>query len=335
MQRLGNKKDDTFHLNDDIDDEKNTDDKKKKLPIGKMTFVGIIVMIILIGYISGDLKIAMNMLKDYKSPMDSLHAGADKVVSDFNDKQINQQQQQYQLQIQQQQKVTIKPTESLLEKQKVKANEIIESVRLLKKLGVVMETDKKAIAKIAMLQKEVKKLLYLEYGNGPFTVLMELEFPSTMSDYNEKGKKGEITIQLAPVEVVPYSVYYFLEMVKVFEGGAFHRVAGHVLQAMISGNGEGLAFQEYSPLFPHKKLTLGYAGRPGGPEFYISTIDNVLNHGPGSQGSKTEADSCFGTVIGGFDTVERIKLQPGKMKPNGFIDKRENFIKIVKITLLH
>ena len=24
-------------------------------------------------------------------------------------------------------------------------------------------------------------------------------------------------------------------------------------------------------------------GRPGGPDFYISTEDNVVNHGPGSQ----------------------------------------------------
>ena len=336
MQRIGGggKKDDTFHLNDDIENDEDTDEKKKKLPIARVTFIGIIItMIIVIGYISGDFKIAMNMLKDYRSPMDTLHAG--EVVTSLNaEKQIVNQNQQIPQQIQQVQ-LTIAPTESLLEKQMIKANEIIENVRMLKRSGVVMETDENAKAKIAILQEEVKELVYLEYGHGPFTVLMELEFPSTMPDYNEKGKNGEITIQLAPVDVVPYSVYYFLEIVKNFKGGAFHRVAGHVLQTMVNGNGDGLAFQEYSPLFPHKKLTLGYAGRPGGPAFYISTVDNVLNHGPGSQGSKTEADSCFGTVIGGFDIIERIKLQPGRTKPSGFIDKRENYIKIVKMTLLH
>jgi hypothetical protein len=31
-------------------------------------------------------------------------------------------------------------------------------------------------------------------------------------------------------------------------------------------------FQEYSEKFPHVKYTLGYAGRPGGPDFYISTL---------------------------------------------------------------
>ena len=33
------------------------------------------------------------------------------------------------------------------------------------------------------------------------------------------------------------------------------------------------------------------SGRPGGPAFYISTVDNSQNHGPGSQGSKSEVKS--------------------------------------------
>ncbi len=53
---------------------------------------------------------------------------------------------------------------------------------------------------------------------------------------------------------------------------------------------QSLAFQEYSPNFPHVQYSLGYAARPGGPEMYISTVDNVQNHGPASQGSKTEAE---------------------------------------------
>jgi len=39
-----------------------------------------------------------------------------------------------------------------------------------------------------------------------------------------------------------------------------------------------------------------FSGRPGGPAFYISTVNNVQNHGPASQGSGTEADSCFGKI---------------------------------------
>ena len=31
-----------------------------------------------------------------------------------------------------------------------------------------------------------------------------------------------------------------------------------------------VSFQEYSVDFPHVKYTLGFAGRPGGPDFYVS-----------------------------------------------------------------
>lgn len=65
-----------------------------------------------------------------------------------------------------------------------------------------------------------------------------------------------------------------------------------------------------SPNFPHKKWTLGYAGRPGGPDFYVSTMDNTRNHGPGGQGSyddPSEADPCFAKVVPGYEhVVERM-----------------------------
>ena len=97
---------------------------------------------------------------------------------------------------------------------------------------------------------------------------------------------------------------------------------------------EGLAFQEYNPGFPHVKHTLGYAGRPGGPEFYISTVDNSQNHGPASQGSATEADSCFGKIIKGFEVVDRMKKQPGT-GPSGFINSPSNYIRIQSLKLIH
>ena len=90
--------------------------------------------------------------------------------------------------------------------------------------------------------------------------------------------------------------------------------------------------QEYDARFPHEKYTLGFAGRPGGPEFYISTVDNVANHGPGSQGSKTEADSCFAKVVGGFDVVERMRKQPAP-KGMGFINDPAGYVAIDDIFL--
>jgi hypothetical protein len=82
---------------------------------------------------------------------------------------------------------------------------------------------------------------------------------------------------------------------------------------------------------------MGYAGRPGGPAFYISTVDNTHNHGPASQGSKTEADGCFGKILGGGEVeavVNRMKLQPGAQKPNGFVSPASNHIAIESVRLL-
>jgi cyclophilin family peptidyl-prolyl cis-trans isomerase len=78
-------------------------------------------------------------------------------------------------------------------------------------------------------------------------------------------------------------------------------------------------FQEYSPNFEHKKYTLGFAGRPGGPDFYISTMDNSKLHGPGGQTSyedPTEADPCFAKVVEGFNVVDRMGLSP--VKPGNY-----------------
>ena len=85
-------------------------------------------------------------------------------------------------------------------------------------------------------------------------------------------------------------------------------------------------------------MLLGYAGRPGGPEFYISTVDNTQNHGPASQGSKSEADSCFGKMVPTFENeaiIKRLMKQPGKVPPNGFINEEKNFIVISSLKLVH
>ena len=104
-----------------------------------------------------------------------------------------------------------------------------------------------------------------------------------MPDIADKGATGIILIETAPIELMPVAVLLYLDIVSDWEGGMFHRNAGHVLQIQTHGRHRGLPFQEYSPEYPHVEGTLGYAGRPGGPPFYISTIDNTRNHGPASQ----------------------------------------------------
>ena len=66
-------------------------------------------------------------------------------------------------------------------------------------------------------------------------------------------------------------------------------------------------FQEYNKNleYLHKPKSIGIAGRPGGPDFYVNLLDNLRSHGPGGQGP--EPDPCFGQVIQGWDIIEQIK----------------------------
>lgn len=62
---------------------------------------------------------------------------------------------------------------------------------------------------------------------------------------------------------------------------------------------EKLAFPDYSDDFPHVPWTLGFTGRPGGPDWYINKVDNSKGHGPGGQSQHAlneQGDSCFGIV---------------------------------------
>lgn len=186
--------------------------------------------------------------------------------------------------------------------------DMIEELRNMKFVqDVIMETDPTAQTKIKETQEVIREFLVQKYGPGPYRVEMKIQFPASMPPPTPltpgQADEATIVIELAPIEYVPYSVYFFLEnIVSVFKSGAFHRNAGHVLQAMIHSRQptdseslmhgrQNFAWQEYSPQYPHKKFTLGYAGRPSGNSaIYISTVDNTRNHGPASQGSKTEAD---------------------------------------------
>ena len=144
----------------------------------------------------------------------------------------------------------------------------------------------------------------------------------------EADRHASFVIETAPMDLVPYSVYNFLEVVRGYQGGGFHRKAGHVLQVSVQSSlaKDALAFQEYSPQFPHKKQTVGYCGRPSGHNgcWYISTIDNTRNHGPGSQQQQNpfEADANFGRIVEGYDLVEpRIR---SALPKDGFIGDRKD-----------
>jgi len=170
-------------------------------------------------------------------------------------------------------------------------------VRAIKKTGVIMETDPESLKATKALQDVVRKLIVKKYGPPPYRVKVVLEFPERIPDFATKGKDGSITIEMAPIDLIPVSVWTFLEVSRTWVRGAFHRNAHHVLQVQVVSSEihEHLPFQEYSKEFPHKQGTTGYCGRPSGPCWYVSLIDNTVNHV-----SQPLAFVCNATVIVSF-----------------------------------
>jgi len=224
---------------------------------------------------------------------------------------------------------------SAIEKLEKRRLELDTQVRDIKATGIIMETDKKSLEVTRDLQDVTRFMIKAKYGNHPhYRVKVDLEFQSSIPDFDTNGPDGTVVIEMAPIEYIPVSVYNWLEIARTWKSGAFHRNANHVLQATTHARAvtESLAFQEYSPKHPHKKGTVGYCGRPSGPCWYISILDNSGNHGPGSQQKKNphEADANFGRIVEGFDdVVPRIHSTPQM----SWLDK-ENQIKIKTMTIL-
>jgi cyclophilin family peptidyl-prolyl cis-trans isomerase len=158
-------------------------------------------------------------------------------------------------------------------------------------------------------------------------------------------------IKLAPIDLMPHTVHWFLEKVdhKLYDKCSFHRNAQHVIQggpwrnfmtpeeANLHGRFEEegfqhVAFQEYSEYSPHVKYSLGLAGRPGGPDFYVSVKDNTINHGPGgTEDNPIEPDPCFAKVVEGFDVVDRMHRSPVK---DGEFSEMQDTIAITSMRIL-
>jgi hypothetical protein len=174
-------------------------------------------------------------------------------------------------------------------------------------------------------------------GQPPYVLSMQLTFPGDTEPH-----PLPITFQLAHEEM-PYTSLFFARQVlaELWDGTKIIRNAGHVIQmdprpqermhAFRDAGLKSVAFQEYNPKFPHVKNTLGLAGRPGGPDFYISIIDNTKNHGPGGQGQyaiPSEADPAFAFLLSGEEVVEKIKKM--QTKNDGF-RMLEEFVEINSI----
>lgn len=182
--------------------------------------------------------------------------------------------------------------------------------------------------RIQSLQDKIQRESYREvkerFGEGPYFVQFNIILPEEVVS-DQFPELGSFVIQLATIDQMPHSIHLFLEQVQhnLWADCAIIINAPHILQIgphSFSTRGDKLkpfkdlyldklAFQEYNETFPHEKYTIGFAGRPSGPDFYINKINNVNNHGPGGQGHHVldeEADPCFAKVVEGFDLVDMI-----------------------------
>jgi len=165
----------------------------------------------------------------------------------------------------------------------------------------------------------------------------------TLPHLEEDEQNKSFVIEMAPLESMPHAVHLFLEQVAhgLWNSAWFYVNGPHVLQAgpqasdaeveqaATTDNNEDersmalrpfrelqletLSFPEYSEDFPHVRWTLGFTGRPGGPDWYINKQDNTATHGPGGQlhhEIEEFADPCFAKVVKGFDTVKEMARSP-------------------------
>eukprot|EP00485_Elphidium_margaritaceum_P023262 CAMPEP_0202720318 /NCGR_PEP_ID=MMETSP1385-20130828/138949_1 /ASSEMBLY_ACC=CAM_ASM_000861 /TAXON_ID=933848 /ORGANISM="Elphidium margaritaceum" /LENGTH=282 /DNA_ID=CAMNT_0049383977 /DNA_START=61 /DNA_END=906 /DNA_ORIENTATION=+ len=178
------------------------------------------------------------------------------------------------------------------------------------------------------LQRNDRRFLQLQYGSGPLHILIETAM-------------GEIELETAALRSMPHSIRYFVSLIEsgFWNGCHFFRNADHVIQANCHQRNEDnafaitqqdeqhhaerlketgeIVFQEYDDTLPwlHQKYSIGIAGRPGGPDFYVNLVDNKRNHGPGGQGPKP--DPCFAHIVRGqhvIDEIHRMEHDGSSMK---------------------
>lgn len=188
--------------------------------------------------------------------------------------------------------------------------------KVVEEIGSIQRKLKFSASRAEQLKEQVSKISRQDtidkYGAGVQRVEIELEFPGNLSG------PTTFVIELAPVDLMPHSVFIFLEMVSegLLDGCSFILNALHVIKAAplpfdgspaqekaraFSEKGlESVAFREYSHEYPHGPFTVGFAA-DGTPSFYINTEDNTEIH---------VGDPCFGKVVSGFEAVKRMENSP-------------------------
>jgi len=225
-----------------------------------------------------------------------------------------------------------------------KEKELLNDTKLHREIKELNQNYKR---NILILRKEIQRMCRREveqkFGWEPYRVEITLNFPN-----NEDGPDTFI-IELASLDLMPHSVYLFLQQVShnLWNDCSFVYSAPHVVQTTTKNyknpNDDlkrrfkeldlmSVSFMEYKKEYPHLKYSIGFSAHSNGPGWYISTKDNSEIHGPGGQQKyefEFDAEPCFGRVIEGFDAIDRIHKMPVK---KGHVLKDVVGIKSAKIS---
>lgn len=134
---------------------------------------------------------------------------------------------------------------------------------------------------------------------------------------------------MASLDYMPASVNLFLHQVSkgLWDNTSFFLNPEHVAMAQpVSANRrinhlpyfkreglESVPFAEYSDTNPHVPYTIGFAGSPAGPIWYINKKDNTFAHGPDGHQDDGSPEPSFGTIIIGKDVIDLLDKQPHRV----------------------
>ena len=140
------------------------------------------------------------------------------------------------------------------------------------------------------------------------------------------GSNCSLGQHVLDLEKMPVSVNLFMHQVRsrLWDNTSFLVDIEHITMAQTtSANGnvdrisqfqqkglEKVVFPEYHHDHPHVPYSLGFAGDPAGPIWYINKLDNTIPHGPNGDQKFGDPQPCFANIIIGKDVVDRIAKLP-------------------------
>ena len=155
------------------------------------------------------------------------------------------------------------------------------------------------------------------YGNGRYRFKVNVK--------DQRGASKFFVIETALLAEMPHAIDHFHRMVEkqLWDGLALvHEPDSNIISAtpmmtdethtwagkrFVDANLTHMAFTEHSPTYPpphHRKFSVAFSGRPGGPGFYIS-LDNELEFAH-------ERESTFGVVMEGRELLFQLFLQKNR-----------------------